>query len=403
MKTPFLPKHCRLLPLILLAGPLAMPAAGQRALPPELPMRRVAELEYPLTTRSLDGGGGQVSRNFFAAQLDGAGGQELVVDCYSFGGQPPEVIVYGLRGNELREIARRRGVSATGVGDLDGDGRDEIVSQTEGRNFSVVRLRGNQLEVTPTATPSDTHVAELTVSDVRSAGAGELILAVDTRGAPGSPVGDPKCDRLQAFRLQGDRWMKSWEVPVVVPRLSAGGGNAGVAPPGEGGSLSFPRLLSGDYLPEPGTDLVMQWEPEGLTGQGKVFQAFRWEGSGLRKVREFTSKPTTALGDPFFHSAVKGFVAGKPAILSHTMRVDPRTGNFDQTRSDLFVWDGTQPTVAFRLPGNYRACIAGDFRGTGTPAILVGFQRGGGTGIDEEANPGGSGGERYWLLEPAGR
>ncbi|HTE20025.1 MAG TPA: VCBS repeat-containing protein [Armatimonadota bacterium] len=331
-----------------LAFAVVNPAWAQRDVPP--PPIRPAWPHRVVTRQILPAAAYQ------AAQLDGRGRQELLCfrDPYnSEGGRIQPLIIYRWRGGRFVEYARTRlpayrNAPVTTVGDLNGDGRDEICTLGDRNELFIIHLQRGRLRVTKTRLPDPWLVCSLAISGVRRRGRPELLATVDPRYR-WDEAAEPDGHFVVAYGRRTTGWTRRWRQAFAV-------------------RASRLELLTGPYGPGLREGLVLRHHPSGI--DSIAYDGVAWDGRRL--VRRFLEEagPYPPLGMRMWIAASPGLLLGRTVIASSTEYLYGRDANHKASRQgELLLWQGGRVRTAYHLPGEPLA--VGEFRQPGRLGILV--------------------------------
>lgn len=355
--------------VLLLLGALGAPApprGGKSAFPPPLAAwasRKTGTLPAK----------GKEEPDFIAAQLDGRGGQEVVTFADVVDARDrvvegkKEVAVYTWRGGGFAQLFRGQlplNWLSPAAGDLDRDGRDELYGVGTDNGIQTLRLENDRLAAAHSERLGTWPIGAMVVSDFRQPGTRELLLAVDTRQRFGTDA-EPECNLLLGYRPASGGWKKSFQAAIRQRGMSL-------------------TLLSGSYLPGGGTTLVLEHDPSDVSDS--LFEAYRWDGKALKKLRQFTARAQSATGLQRWIGAAGGLTPSERTIVAHSifMRASP-AGETVRDRGELVVWEPAGPRARFALPGEPKA--VGDFRAPGETGILTGGAKQGFTLWEPQQRP----------------
>ena len=336
----------------LLSFAVVNPAWAQRDVPP--PPVRPAWPHRVVTRQVLPAAAYQ------AAQLDGRGRQELL--CFpdpsnSEGGRTQPLIIYRWRGGRFVEYARTRlpayrNAPVTTVGDLNGDGRDEICTLADRNELFIIHLQRDRLHVTRTRLPDPWLVNSLAISDVRRRGRPELLATVDPRYR-WDEAAEPDGHVVVAYGRRKTGWTRTWRQPFAVRAFRI-------------------ELLTGLYGAGLQKRLVLKHHPSGI--DSVAYDGMAWDGRRLvRRFRE-EAGPYPPLGMRRWIAASPGLLPGRAVIASSTEYLYGGDVNKALRRGELLLWQRGRVRTAYHLPGEPLAM--GEFRKPGRLGILVARPKG---------------------------
>lgn len=333
--------------LLLSVGPSSAQKAGTRELP-LWPHQVVAELQ-------LTGPDATETPQFLAAQLDGAGGQELITVSTPPGATSPSGVrklarlrAYRLEGRRFRQIAEGEiplNFTGPAAGDLDGDGRDELYGINPRGELLTIRRQGARFVVTGTSRPSPWTAADLVVSDVRQPGHPELVVAYDKDAR--EPDADPDCDWLIAFRPDGQHWKAAWRERVRQTHFNF-------------------RLFAGAYGPGKGPRLVCAHLPSDVSTS--EYEVMDWSHGRLTRQARPRSDSEREMGLQMWKGVGAQLTAAPVSIVSSAVFLSAG-GSSAKSRNELLEWSGNTLRARYRFAGDPVA--VGQFQRAGISGILV--------------------------------
>jgi len=312
-------------------------AAGPKSLP-LLDCRVIGTLRLPDSIND-----GYVPR-YQSAELDGAPGRELVI----LSGEDGDAAlhVYTWKAGKPRLLVERPILAqmvTPAAGDLDRNGRDELYVLGADNRVVTLELFGSTLR----AVRADLHlqhaVGSLVVSDVRSAGSPELVVAVDTTQV-GEPNQDESPNRVDFYARRAGRWRRSWRQAVKSRQFAL-------------------HLLAGDYHPRAGNELVLQHWPSEVSDA--TYEVMTWRAHGLsRLTRTYTdARQRSGLQDWAGVTTSK-----REGIRLYASTVFAPNDNYFN-RGEVRTWSRGRLVATHTFPG--RPVAVADFLGTGSATILV--------------------------------
>lgn len=340
--------------------------AGRSERPPVLPQWPCVTVgTLPVPDR--DGTWTLTAPQVAAAQLDGAGGRELVTAAERLDARHraaesagSRVAAYSWRSGSLHEL------SALSVplsprppvaGDLDRDGRDEVYAVRRDNAIVTLRLIGGRLQVSDATRLGTWMIGSIAVGDLRRTGRPELLLAVDP-GQRFDSQGEPGCSLLLGYRRSGNRWAQTWREPIRQRAMTL-------------------DLRVGDYSSLPGDELVLEHGPSDESAS--LLELWRWTGRRLPRLGEVTTASDWPTGLQSWIGVADGLTNAPRTIVADVFYLQPAP--YGQARGELLQWDGRTLRQLYALPG--RPLAIGDVRGSGRTALVVSLPRG-----------------KYVLLEP---
>jgi len=323
----------RLLGLILLLAGAA--AAGPRAaaFPPPLP----AWPTVPVTQFQLgfDGNPGEI----YAGDLDGKPGDELV-EVASSTDEAQQVTVLGYRGGKMVRLARASFPFGhdQAIGDVDGDGRAELLGLGPRNELVAVTLNGDRLQSRKLPAPTDRLVGTLACANARGAGV-ELVLGYQrqTRYDGGD---DPEVNELAGYRYRNGAWSQLWKQSVK--------------------PLSFWLMARPGNWFSAQPELALEHGPSDVSAA--THEVWRWDGKRFASAGRHTSDSSKG-GMHFWVGAIPG-----KGIISRTVYLSPK-GEEAVTRGEVLEWKAGKVAARYRLAGAPMA--VGSFTGPGQRELVL--------------------------------
>jgi hypothetical protein len=302
--------------------------------PPTLPAWPATPVtQFPI---GFEGNPGEI----FAGDLDGKPGDELA-EVASNTDEDQQVTVLGMRGGKMVRLARASFPFGhdQAIGDVDGDGRAELLGMGPKNEVLAVSLRGDKLESRKFPAPTDRLVGTLACADARGTGSSELVLGYQrqTRFDGGD---DPEVNELAGYRLRNGAWSLLWKQPV--------------------------KPLSFWIIVRPGTwlsgkpELAMEHGPSDVSAA--THEVWRWDGKRFASVARHTSDSSKG-GMHFWVGSIPG-----KGIISRTVYLSPK-GDEAVTRGEVLEWKAGRAVPRYRLAGAPMA--VGSFTGPGQRELVV--------------------------------
>jgi hypothetical protein len=292
-----------------------------------------------------------------AARLDARPGQELVTLAPFPNQAGTNVTMLGWSSGGFRRFAQTRlalGYAKPAAGDVDGDGRDEVLLDRQNRLVTLRLVEGRLVTSRAAAPFGDRMIAALSVCDVRRRGVFELLAALDSRQSFRSEA-EPRPDTLIGLRLQQGRWIRAWRAPLQM----------------QGYWLA---LHAGNFHPAFGNELVFEHDPSDVSAA--LYEAWRGNGSRLSRLASHVADSQKSTGLQSWVGASPQLIrlgTAAPTIATQTTYLPPDGMGEGDMRGELLVWQGTRLRAAYRLPGEPKAVA--DLRGTGSAVVIV-YQKG---------------------------
>lgn len=332
--------------------------AGRSERPPLLP-RWPCVTVGTLPVPDRDGPWTLTSPEVVAAQLDGAGGRELVTVAERLDARHgavesagSRVAAYSWRSGRLRQLSTLS-VPLTPrppvAGDLDGDGRDEIYAVRRDNAIVTLRLIGGRLQVSDATRLGTWMIGSIAIGDLRRRGRSELLLAVDP-GQRFDSEGEPGVSLLLGYRRSGNRWVQTWRESIRQRAMTL-------------------DLRVGDYSSLPGDELVLEHGPSDMSAS--LFALWRWTGQQLARLGQVTTASDWPTGLQSWIGVAGGLTNAQRTIVADVSY--DRPAPYGQTRGELLRWDGRRLQQLYVLPG--RPLAIGDVRGSGWTALIVSLPR----------------------------
>lgn len=232
------------------------------------------------------------------------------------------------------------------VGDIDGDGRDEIIGIGLNNALLTIRLRGSTFKVSNSTRLTSGGIGSLVWSRVRGAKKPELLMSVDTRPANTESY-DTQASVLLGARWQNGAWKRTWRRPIKQEQMTF-------------------DLRAGDFLPSAGEELIFEHGPSDVSSS--YFQVMRWNGKKLFKAAEFDAHSEKASGLQSWLGSDAKLGSGPRVVVAQTIHYPVSAGVKKAPMGALMRWNGRGFKRLFSLQGQPMAF--GDIRGNGRTAIM---------------------------------
>lgn len=283
-------------------------------------------------------------------QLDDQPGGEIVATSNRGADAGKDFAVFSWRENRITKVVQYQlplGWQAPALGDLDGDGKDAIYVVGRDGSVGTLELTNDALRVIDATRMTNSAIGNLVVSDVRLAGAPELVLAVSSQQRYDSRD-ETFCDQLLGYAWKDGKWVRTWQQRIQQ----------------RGATLS---LRSGDFLPDPGNELLVYHGPSDVSNS--EMEIWGWRDGKLKRLSIMRSSAETSVGLQKWTGVTARLGKTVARIPSHTTYLrSSAAGERVVDRGELLEWQSGRFKSVYRLPG--RPVAVGSVRGEAEGLII---------------------------------